>query len=214
LLSLSDLIKNGEEMTGGVNMTKTPKIAEWLLEHLGPNDPSIAGDLLERRLSDRSRLWYWQQVFFVVLIRLVGDVYHHLLRSIGVLVLGHLVLLVTSVLVASPLIIGTFTFDIKGRVFNFTDAVAGIPVLVACLLASIWTGRVVTRRLCPNQPGIFLLFAFSTLLVIAAVQIKPDGTFLTAIGNGPAPFWYEFLRLSGLLWAGLRKPLGRAAIRE
>ncbi len=40
-----------------------PRLATWLLKHLGPayRRESLVGDLLEEYQLDRSRGWYWRQ---------------------------------------------------------------------------------------------------------------------------------------------------------
>jgi len=43
-------------------MRTPPKLATALLVRLGPNDPALAGDLIEAYRAGRSALWYWCQV--------------------------------------------------------------------------------------------------------------------------------------------------------
>jgi hypothetical protein len=47
-----------------------PRLATWLLTHLGPTyrRESLVGDLLEEYQQDRSRGWYWQQTGAALLI--------------------------------------------------------------------------------------------------------------------------------------------------
>jgi hypothetical protein len=47
-----------------------PRIATWLLEHLGPGyrNESLAGDLFEEYQQDRTRAWYWRQVVVAICI--------------------------------------------------------------------------------------------------------------------------------------------------
>jgi hypothetical protein len=47
-----------------------PRLATWLLKHLGPayRRESLVGDLLEEYQLDRSRGWYWRQTGFALLI--------------------------------------------------------------------------------------------------------------------------------------------------
>jgi hypothetical protein len=47
-----------------------PRIATWLLEHLGPGyrNESLAGDLFEEYQQDRTRAWYWRQAIVAVCI--------------------------------------------------------------------------------------------------------------------------------------------------
>jgi hypothetical protein len=46
-----------------------PRMATWLLKHLGPGYrlESLAGDLFEEYQLDRSRAWYWRQTAAAVL---------------------------------------------------------------------------------------------------------------------------------------------------
>ncbi|HEV7443271.1 MAG TPA: hypothetical protein VGO18_11795 [Steroidobacteraceae bacterium] len=47
-----------------------PRIATWLLEHLGPGylNESLVGDLFEEYQRDRTRAWYWRQAFVSIVI--------------------------------------------------------------------------------------------------------------------------------------------------
>jgi hypothetical protein len=47
-----------------------PRIATWLLEHLGPGyrNESLAGDLFEEYQQDRTRAWYWREVIAAICI--------------------------------------------------------------------------------------------------------------------------------------------------
>ena len=47
-----------------------PRIAAWLLQHLGPSyrNDSLAGDLNEEFQLHRTRAWYWRQVIAAVCI--------------------------------------------------------------------------------------------------------------------------------------------------
>jgi hypothetical protein len=47
-----------------------PRLATWLLKHLGPRyrHDSLAGDLFEEYQRNRTRAWYWRQTAAAVLI--------------------------------------------------------------------------------------------------------------------------------------------------
>ena len=47
-----------------------PRLAMWLLKHLGPSyrGESLAGDLFEEYQRDRTRAWYWRQTAAAILI--------------------------------------------------------------------------------------------------------------------------------------------------
>jgi len=47
-----------------------PKLATWLLQHLGTgrHRESLAGDLIEQYVQGRSRLWYWRQVAVAIVL--------------------------------------------------------------------------------------------------------------------------------------------------
>src|SRR5688572_20874583 len=49
--------------TGGNEsmMKRPPGIAAWLLNHFGPREPFLAGDLIERFQENPSSWWYWRQ---------------------------------------------------------------------------------------------------------------------------------------------------------
>lgn len=47
-----------------------PRMATWLLKHLGPGyrSESLAGDLFEEYQRDRTRAWYWRQTAAAILV--------------------------------------------------------------------------------------------------------------------------------------------------
>jgi hypothetical protein len=47
-----------------------PRMAAWLLEHLGPGyrNESLVGDLFEEYHQDRTRAWYWRQVIIAICV--------------------------------------------------------------------------------------------------------------------------------------------------
>jgi hypothetical protein len=47
-----------------------PRMATWLLKHLGPayRNESLAGDLFEEFQQDRTRAWYWRQTAAAILV--------------------------------------------------------------------------------------------------------------------------------------------------
>ena len=47
-----------------------PRMATWLLKHLGPGyrSESLAGDLFEEYQRDRTRGWYWRQTVAAILV--------------------------------------------------------------------------------------------------------------------------------------------------
>lgn len=53
-----------------------PRAATWFLRHLGPayQSESLAGDLYEEYQLNRTRAWYWRQVFVAVCIRWAAGV--------------------------------------------------------------------------------------------------------------------------------------------
>jgi hypothetical protein len=46
-----------------MSLRTPPRLATWLLKHLGPSyrREALVGDLLEEYQQDRSRIWYWRQ---------------------------------------------------------------------------------------------------------------------------------------------------------
>jgi hypothetical protein len=53
-----------------MSLRTPPRLAAWLLRHLGPTyrRESLAGDLLEEYQMDRTRGWYWRQTGAALLI--------------------------------------------------------------------------------------------------------------------------------------------------
>ena len=51
-----------------MNSAKPPRLAAWILKHLGPrfNNEALAGDLWEAFQQGRSKGWYWRQVLAAV----------------------------------------------------------------------------------------------------------------------------------------------------
>src|SRR5581483_11656066 len=67
-----------------------PRIATWLLHTFaaGGTQESIAGDITERYMRGRSRLWYWRQVLAAVVMATVREVRTHTFRSIRAVAIG------------------------------------------------------------------------------------------------------------------------------
>jgi hypothetical protein len=53
-----------------MTMRVPPRIATWLLKHLGPGyrNESLAGDLYEEYQHDRTQAWYWRQTAAAIVI--------------------------------------------------------------------------------------------------------------------------------------------------
>jgi hypothetical protein len=47
-----------------------PRMATWLLKHLGPGyrSEALAGDLFEEYQQNRTRAWYWRQTAAAILV--------------------------------------------------------------------------------------------------------------------------------------------------
>jgi hypothetical protein len=67
-----------------------PTLATALLRHLGPNDNSIAGDLIESFGKNGSRRWYWCQTLAAVASHFQTDVRTHPFRATWVTLFGWL----------------------------------------------------------------------------------------------------------------------------
>jgi hypothetical protein len=70
--------------------TQPPRIATWLLRHLGcsSNNDVVIGDLNERHRHGRSRLWYWRQATTAILISFFKEIWTHKLLTIRAVALG------------------------------------------------------------------------------------------------------------------------------
>jgi hypothetical protein len=55
-----------------------PRLATWLLKHLGPSyrNESLAGDLHEEYQLSRTPNWYWRQVMVAICIGRVASIRH------------------------------------------------------------------------------------------------------------------------------------------
>jgi len=183
-----------------------PKLATVLMRHLLASDEveAIEGDLFEQYRRGRSASWYWRQVLLSIGLSLISGPRNSPLRALEVVLFGNVILFGLSVLFAIPMMIAGMPFRIHGETFAITSFIGGVPLLLTCSVSSAVAGRFIRRRWSARQPGIFLLFAVSTLVTVAAVQISEDGGPAIAFGLGQAPLIYELTRFSGLLWGGLR----------
>jgi hypothetical protein len=176
------------------------------MRHLLARDEveAIEGDLFEQYRQGRSASWYWRQVLLSIGLHLISGPRHSPRRALEVVLLGNVFLYGLSVLFAIPMMIAGMPFRIHGETFAITSFIGGVPLLLTCFVSSAVAGRFIRRRWSPQQPGIFLLFAVSTFLTVAGVQISEDGGTAIAFGLGQAPLIYELARFSGLVWGGLR----------
>ena len=76
-------------MTGRV----PPRIAMWLLKHLGPGyrSESLAGDLYEEYQHDRKAAWYWRQATVAIVIGRLGGLRAKLPKFVLTVVLRALI---------------------------------------------------------------------------------------------------------------------------
>ena len=189
-----------------VKPSHPPKLATVLMRHLLASDETeaIDGDLFEQYRQGRSAGWYWRQVLLSIGLHLVSGPRNSPLRTLKVVLFGNVILFGLLVLYAIPMMIAGMPFRIHGETFAISSFIGGVPLLLTCFAASAAAGRFIRRRWSPQQPGIFLLFAVSSLLTVAGVQISADGGSSIAFGLGQAPLIYELARFSGLVWGGLR----------
>jgi hypothetical protein len=52
---------------------RPPWFSSWLLNYLGREDDSLAGDITQQYNQGRSRCWYWRQVMGAIVIDLVRE---------------------------------------------------------------------------------------------------------------------------------------------
>jgi len=84
-----------------MSLRTPPRLATWLLKHLGPtyHRESLAGDLLEEYQAGRGAAWYWRQTGAALLIsgprllrvglpKFVLSVVFRVLIEIGIIVGG------------------------------------------------------------------------------------------------------------------------------
>lgn len=58
-----------------------PRMATYILEHLGPQNDAVPGDLVEEYRAGRSAFWYWWQVLSAILIGVAADLRAHQLLA-------------------------------------------------------------------------------------------------------------------------------------
>ena len=73
-----------------MNPIQPPRIAAWLLRHLGcsPNNDVVIGDLNERYRQGRSRLWYWRQTAAAIVLSFFKEVSSHKLLTLWAMYIG------------------------------------------------------------------------------------------------------------------------------
>lgn len=80
-------------------MTKTPKLATWLLVRFssGLHGEAIAGDLMEQYAERPSRLWYWRQVLSAIAADVVTTVAGNRWRTLCAITVGWILYAAASV---------------------------------------------------------------------------------------------------------------------
>jgi hypothetical protein len=70
-----------------------PRLATWLLEHLGPRyrNESLVGDLFEEYQRDRTRAWYWRQTAVAIVLGRVRRLHISVVRFVLTVVLNFLI---------------------------------------------------------------------------------------------------------------------------
>src|SRR5437016_1538123 len=83
--SVADEEGRGESMN-----TQPPRMAAWLLRHLGcsPNNDVVIGDLDERYRRGRSRVWYWRQAVAAIVVSFFREVRSHKLLTMRAVAVG------------------------------------------------------------------------------------------------------------------------------
>jgi hypothetical protein len=66
-------------------LRRAPRIATWLLRHLGSTsrNDEIVGDLAEQYARGRSRAWYWRQILSAILIGASNDIWNNKSRALA-----------------------------------------------------------------------------------------------------------------------------------
>jgi hypothetical protein len=71
-----------------MNARKPPRLANWLLDRLGParQNPPLAGDLLEEFRRGRSAAWFWRQTLVAILTSLGQSLrlYWHVVTGVAI----------------------------------------------------------------------------------------------------------------------------------
>lgn len=124
-------------------MRRPPRVATFLLEHLGYGllSDSLVGDLIEQYQQGRSRAWYWKQSLFAIAVGLFRGVHSILLDG------GRAMLKFAVTFLLLGLFIAVSTRMALGGFFNPVDwtaaagmfaTVNGMIMLVLLTLRAVW----------------------------------------------------------------------------
>jgi len=195
-----------------------PKLARWLLNHLGcsPNNEGIIGDLDERYRQGRSRVWYWRQALAAIVSGFVTLVRNNRRLAIRALAIGWGLIFLSAT--ALPLILGILVGHpagtgllpsswtkvewvyVRGWIVPQGDAYT--LAAISCLFAFA-IGWLVGRFNRPNQRRAIVIFLASWLawflIAVPVVLVQVWRDWSAPGWRYDNPYFFAFGVTSGIL---------------
>jgi hypothetical protein len=159
-----------------MTMSPSSRFAFWLLERLGPQRESVAGDIAERFDARRhSSTWLWRQVLATIRVAALRDIREHKLLTVAAMIVGFSLIQSFAVFIGGPIV---------GRMLRRTPMDDALLVWPVWSIGFVAIGAVISR-IC--RPAV-LLFACVVLLAGVSDQY---GLFRDALER--TEFWSRLL---------------------
>lgn len=149
-----------------------PKLARWLLSHFGcsPNNEAVIGDLDERYRIGCSRIRYWKQVTFTIMVSFLKEISDHKLRAVTAITIGWAALYAYSLLLRPPLFY-LWADEFVGLSANGVVVAVNLVRLLIVLTGGEISGRAVRYSSGAHWRPIVLGYAISVLMVSTWIAV-------------------------------------------
>jgi hypothetical protein len=163
-----------------------PKLARWILNHLGcsPNNTAVIGDLDERYRQGRSPVWYLKQVMKTLAIAFAQEIRARKLLAARAVVTGWILLLIGMFLFRALVftINSVMNWDSVWRAYRNSAL-----VLLFAVSSSGWAGIgwALKRLYHPHEKAMALAFistVFAALVLLMSMLFHRAPYFIAGIG--------------------------------